>query len=227
MSKKDSNNKNKEGIEKKPKDNFFKKMFQPKKRDDDNLKILEADLIKDQVEVKFDWAKNLKMFFIFFSLALIIVIEAYLILFWWGSQKVDESSYYLEREISVLSFEIEALNENYELARAFSDKMNLSFRFLDEHIYWTNFFSLLETRTLKNHVYYQKFSGDISGQYVLPAVTDDVRAINFQSRHLLDDPMVFSSAVDEEEIISDTAENRRFFNFKINLSLNKDIFKKK
>jgi hypothetical protein len=227
MKKKELDDKNKKLSKKKSKDNFFKKMFQSKKRTDDNLMLLETDLIKDQVEVKFDWSKNLKMFLIFFALALIIVLEAYLLLFWWGNRKVDESSYYLEKEINLLSSEIEALDSDYKEAESFKEKINLSLSFLNDHIYWSNFFSLLEERTLKKHVYYENFSGDISGRYVLPAVTDDVRAINFQSRYLLLDPMVSRALIDEEEIVSDTSENRRFFKFNINLNLNTNIFKKR
>jgi hypothetical protein len=230
MSKKEADNKNKEPKEPEKKDskvNFFQKIFQSKREEDDNLKVLEADLVKDRVEVKFDWRKNLKVFLIFFSLAFIIVLEAYLLLFWWENQKVDESSYYLEKEISILSSKVDDLNEGYQSAKSFDDKTKVAFNFLNKHVYWTNFFSFLEKRTLKKHVYYENFSGDIKGKYSLPAITDDVRAINFQSKYFLADSMVLQSTIDEEEIVSDTADNRRFFNFKINLNLKKGIFEKK
>ena len=39
-------------------------------------------------------------------------------------------------------------------------------------IYWSNFFSFLEKNTLPN-VFYQDFSGDTSGEYILKARTDN------------------------------------------------------
>ncbi len=42
---------------------------------------------------------------------------------------------------------------------------------LNKHIYWSNFFSFLERNTLPN-VFYQEFSGDTSGEYLLKARTD-------------------------------------------------------
>ena len=64
----------------------------------------------------------------------------------------------------------------------------------------------LEKYTLKK-VYYNSFSGNLSGEYLLPATTDDVRAISYQSKTFLENEDTLSSEVSDEEIITEKIEN--------------------
>ncbi len=192
-----------------------------------NLELLEADLIKDEVEIQFDWSSHLASFLLLFIIAFITVAEACVFFGWWGESKEFEGTNYLEAEIAYVNSEIERMKPEYDEAVSFSNRLRLSAMALDRHIYWTNFFSLLEANTLKN-IYYRNFSGDVYGKYVLPAVSNNVLAINYQSKVFSSDEMVSSTEVSDENIMNTVDEEgveRSIINFNFNLNLNDRIFK--
>ncbi|MFA5644514.1 MAG: hypothetical protein WC928_03250 [Patescibacteria group bacterium] len=199
--------------------NYF---FNPK-TNVSNLDLLETDLIKDEVEIKFDWSKNLIIFSILFFIAVVIVLESYLFLSLWSKKRGIINSQYLEKEVTYIKEEIKNIKEDYDKSDKFSKRLATASVVFQKHVYWTNLFSFLEANTLKNN-YYKSFSGDINGNYILPAVTNDVRAISFQSKVFLMSPLVLSSSVDGEEIINDEATQKTFVNFNFNFSLDKSIF---
>lgn len=210
------------------KPNFSEKIrnfFNKKKKN--NLDLLETDLIKDEIEIRFDWSSNLAAFFLLFIIAFIVVAEACVFFSWWGESKETEGTNYLESEIAYINNQIEEMKPEYNEAIKFSNLLRLSAGALDRHIYWTNFFTLLENNTLKN-IYYRNFSGDISGKYVLPAVSNNVLAISYQSKVFSSNEMVLSTEVSDENIINSVGEDeveKSIINFNFNLNLNDRIFK--
>jgi len=220
-----------------PKPNFLAGLFK-KKEGVDNLELLETDLIKDEVEIKFEWKKDLPGAFVLFVIAFIIILETYLFLSWWGEKREVENSHYLEREIVYINDEIKKIEADFATSSDFKKKLSVASSALSMHIYWSNLFSYLESNTLKN-VYYNSFSGSLSGEYVLPATTDDVRAISFQSKVFLEEPMTVSSEVSDEQIVNtpssesvdengiqSTVEGKTKVNFNLKLNLNKSILNK-
>lgn len=220
------------------KKSFFSDLFK-KNKDVDNLELLETDLIKDEVEIKFEWKKDLPVAFVLFIIAFIIVVETYLFLSWWGEKREVENSHYLEREIVYIKEELEKMRTDYETSNNFKSRLLTASNVLSQHIYWTNLFTYLEKNTLKK-VYYNSFSGNLSGEYILPATTDDVRAISFQSKAFLDKEMSISAEVSDEQIISesptivkedgttmlDSENSKTKVNFNLKLVLNKSILNK-
>jgi hypothetical protein len=203
----------------------IKKAFSKKLKN--NLELLNTDLIKDEVEIRFDWSSNLASFLLLFILSFIIVAEASVIFKWWGQEREEVSSLYLEEEISYIKGEIEKIKPEYDQAVEFSDRLKLSTGALQRHIYWNNFFALLETNTLKN-IYYRNFSGNIYGKYVLPAVSNNVLAISYQSKVFSASDMVLDTSVSDESIINieeEGQDSRSIINFNFNLDLNEMLFK--
>lgn len=192
-----------------------------------NLDLLKTDLIKDEIEIQFDWSSHLASFLLLFIIAFIIVAESCVFFRWWGEDKEFQGTNYLEEEIAYINQEIERIKPEYDEAMLFADRLKLSVGSLDRHIYWTNFFTLLEANTLKN-IYYRNFSGDIYGNYVLPAVSNNVLAINYQSKVFSASDMVLSTEVSDENIINTVdseGTERSVINFNFNLNLSNKIFK--
>jgi hypothetical protein len=198
---------------------FFKK-----KKVVDNLDLLETNLIKDEIEIIYDWKKDLSIFFVLFLVVAVFVAESYIFLYNWKKQKEVENSYYLETEITATELKINSLKDQYAKAMEFKSRLELSSVVLSNHVYWTNFFNFLEKNTLKDNVYYRNFSGDVYGNYILPAVSNDVLAVNFQSKVFSDNPNIISSSINEEEIVNDENTGKTHINFNFNFNLNPKIF---
>lgn len=206
---------------------FWSKIQNRKKDKDndiDNLQLLESDLIKDEVPVYFELNKHLVAFFALLLVSFVLIMELYFLLSWWEKNRSIENSYYLQDEISVVNKEKSELEQKYVEVFNFKNKMSSSFSVLDKHTYWTRFFSFLEQNTLKN-VYFKKFNGDIGGSYILPSVTDDVRAISYQSKYFSADRRAVNVFISDEEIgEGGIGPDSGFVNFNINLNLDPKTF---
>lgn len=190
----------------------------------DNLHLLESDLIKGEVPIYFEWNKHLIAFFALLLTSFVLIMELYFLLSWWEKNRSIENSYYLQDEIAAVNKEKKELEEKYVEVFNFKNKMSNSFSVLDRHVYWTRFFSFLEQNTLKN-VYFKRFTGDTGGYYVLPSVTDDVRAISYQSKYFSADRRSMSVSISDEEIgEGGMGLDSGFVNFNINLNLDPKIF---
>ncbi len=189
-----------------------------------NLEVLETDLLRDEIDIEFDYKKDLTPGLILLGVALFIIIESFIFLVLWEKKIELKNSHYLENEITLVRSEIADLNEQYGRSTQFRSQLSVVNEAFSRHIYWTNLFNFLETNTLKNNIYYQKFSGDISGKYILPTTSNDVRAISFQSKHFSLSPLVSNVSVEGEEIINNESTGRTSINFNLNLDLDNKIF---
>lgn len=198
-------------------------MFNKKNKKNNNLDVLETDLLRDEIDIEFNYKKDLTPGLILLGVALFILIEAFVFLVLWEKKIELKNSHYLENEITLVRSEMAELNEQYNRSTQFRSQLSIVNEAFSRHIYWTNLFNFLETNTLKNNIYYQKFSGDISGKYILPAISNDVRAMSFQSKYLSLQPMVFNVSVEGEEIINDD-NGKTLINFDLNLNLDNKIF---
>ncbi len=194
------------------------------KKNNNILNVLETDLIKDEIDVQLHWKKDIVMFFILLFLVVIFSVEACFLLNRWGKDKELDYSNYLSQEITQVKQEIGQLKDEYNKAVAFNNQLKMSSSALNKHIYWSRFFYFLEKHTLKNNIYYKNFSGNISGVYILPAVTNDVLAINYQSGIYSSSPLVSSATASDEEIVNDEINKKTLINFNLNLTLNSQIF---
>lgn len=91
---------------------------------------------------------------------------------------------------------------------------------LNNHIYWTKFFKLLETYTIPD-IYYGDFNGDIGGKIVLPSIGRDLIASARQLIALSNAPEFI-----KEVTITDLAGGVKGVSFNTNLTLAPEAFKK-
>ncbi len=186
--------------------NFFRKKTQDSASDKilKNPKILEVNLIKQETDLAFDWKRSVRSIIIVSAILLFIILELYLGLDWW--QK--------DEELRLQQVQVQTDNTKKELADLRTSAIDaLSYQsktqevsiLLDNHIYWSNFFSWLEQNTLST-VSFNGFSGDNLGEYSLSGQAGSFAEVSWQVKQLLDDPMVISAQVDS---ISSSASQTR------------------
>ncbi len=158
-----------------------------------NPKILDVNLIKDEVSLDFDWKRNMKTFGIMFVVVAILIVELYLGLDWW--QKDEEARLEQVRvDTKKVSQEVNDFRKSAAGALSFKDKTMDVDSLLKNHIYWTNFFSWLEKNTLST-VSYGGFSGTLDGKYSLSGTAGSFADVSWQVKTLLEDPMTLKASV--------------------------------
>ena len=158
-----------------------------------NPKVLEVNLIKDEIQVDFDINKNIGTLLFSLLIAALFMAEVYLGLNWWSnyeSARVEE----METKFNQVSKEIKGLKGESEKILAFKQRADLVDSLVANHVYWTKFFNWLEKNTLSS-VNYLGFEGDDSGVYSLQASAKTYRDLSWQTRALLEDPSVVSANV--------------------------------
>lgn len=210
--------------------NFFKEKFNKSANKNNNFinpKVLEVNLVKDEVSVEFDWNKHLLSLFLALLVAGSFVAEIYYGLDWWQKQE-EERTVVLNNELQLVGSQIKNINNNSKDFTSFKDKLTLTKQLADSHIYWTDFFNWLEKNTL-NSVTYSGFSGDISGEYSLDATAKTFSDISWQVKAFKKDPFTDLARVDsgsasrpgddEPAVSKDTTVS-----FSINLQVKPQIF---
>ena len=197
-----------------------------------NPEILEVNLVKDEVVVFFDWNKHLLAVVLVFLLSSLFIFEIYLGLDKWEEQE-NNRALLIEQETTQLKGEIAVLNNSAKDALSYKDKASVFSDILDNHIYWTRFFSWLEQNTLSS-VKYSGFSGDLSGTYTLQAVAPSYAEASWQVKAFTNSPLVKSAKVESaafDLIELEVAEGedpitKTEVSFDIELELDLNIFKK-
>jgi hypothetical protein len=187
-----------------------------------NPSILDVDLIKDEVAVKFQWRKHLLIMLIFVVLAGSLVAEAYFLLLGWEQQEVTRKSENFALEVQKIDKKISNLKTQLAPALALKSKVDVINPILTKHVYWTNFFGFLEKNTLVN-VYYNGFTGTTDGNYVLKALVNDFRAVSYQLKTILKDPTIKSATIANEQI--DNQKNGQVnVYFDLSIGVKPDLF---
>lgn len=191
-----------------------------------NPKILEVNLIRDEMPVSFELKKHIGTLFFTLLVTVLFIAEVYIGLNWWSSYenaRLEKS----QNRFNTVSEEIRQMKNASDQVSSFKERVELADSLLNRHIYWSNFFTWLEANTLSS-VSYQGFNGTISGEYELAAVTDAFRDLSWQSRVLLADPLVISARVDSGSgEVSDKEEESKEvgeISFSLSLKVNPDIF---
>lgn len=159
-----------------------------------NPKVLEVNLVKDEVGIEFNWSKHLLSLFLTLFVSALLVVEIYYGLDWWQKQEEDKTSA-INAELATTTQQVKNISNNSKDFSVFKDKVALTKQMADNHIYWTNFFNWLEKNTL-NSVSYSDFSGDTSGSYNLGATAKTFSDISWQVKAFKDNPMLGTVWVD-------------------------------
>ncbi|MEI7452090.1 MAG: hypothetical protein WCK37_02670 [Candidatus Falkowbacteria bacterium] len=199
------------------------KVVEPKSVIISNPKILEMDLISDQIEISFDWKKNLSIMGTFVLISLVLVGEIYLTLFLWQANEINAKTEKLQVESQSINKEVENNKAKAAEALDFKNRAELTAPILAKHVYWTNFFSYLEKNTLAD-VFYSGFNGGVDGTYALKAFVKDYRAIGVQLKTFLAGEKTATASITNERI--NNSGNNVGVVFDLSLSIRNDLFNK-
>lgn len=136
------------------------------------------NLIKNQEVVFFNWHENILVLCLALVMCCLAISLTYVGFLIWQKERQDASEIAF-LNVKVIDDQIAISETEIKEVKEFNKKLALVSNLLDNHIYWTNFLTLLENTTLKD-VYYERFSGDISGQYTIPAAASSLEAISLQ-----------------------------------------------
>ena len=198
-----------------------------------NPEILEVNLVKDEVIILFDWNKHLFITLLVFIFAGLFVFEIYLGLDYW-EERESRKAVAIAEETDQLKRDIVELTNKSQDALSFKDKSAAFSDLLNNHVYWTRFFTWLESNTL-NTVKYDGFEGSLSGLYTLQASAPSFAEASWQVKVLANNDEVRNASVssvtsdaealEEGQILEELEEES--VTFSIDLEINPEIFKKK
>lgn len=189
-----------------------------------NPKILEVNLIKDEMREGFNLAKHGKTLLFALFVAALFLLEIYLGLNWWSTYE-EKRLAETESHFNTISEEIRGMKEESDQITAFRKRVELADSLLNQHVYWSNFFNWLEQNTLSS-VSYEGFSGKNDGRYVLSASAKAFRDVSWQARLFLADPLVTSVRIDQgggERNLEDINNNDNI-SFSVDLKIDPKIF---
>lgn len=159
-----------------------------------NPKVLEVNLLKDEIAVKFDWNSHLLSLLLMAMVAGAFVAEIYLGLSWWQNSENTKAAQ-LDAQYRQTKMEVDNMKSQSDTVVAFKTKLAAVKQLLDNHIYWSNFFNWLEKDTLSS-IDYAGFTGDIYGTYDLLASAKSFSDISWQTKVFTDDLNVNGVTVD-------------------------------
>ena len=189
-----------------------------------NPRILEVNLVKDEVLVFFDWRKNISILLLVLCVAALLVTEIYFGLDWWEKQEAARSQT-LQDQANKTSAEANVLKKQIAAAITYKEKSASFSQLLDNHIYWTNFFNWIEKNTLSS-VSYSDFSGGLDGSYTLNATAQSYADVSWQVKAFLNDPFTQSVAVDEANAGKSERGKAGAVNFTLLLKVKPEVFRK-
>lgn len=225
---------------------LFKKRKQKKYNENKSLKnpkILDLNLIKEEISLDFNWRKNISGLLFILGIVIFVILEIYFGLNWW--QKDEEVRLEgAKAEMKVLSQDVVKTRGEAKDALAYIEKTKIISPLLENHIYWSNFFSWLEKNTLST-ISFEAFEGSLSEEFALSGQAGSYAELSWQVKQLQE-----SEYVDRVEILDATlgeppatleelerqaeAEGVTVskepeipgVSFTLNLEMNQDIFKK-
>lgn len=144
--------------------------------------VVHTNLIREHRGMFLNWQSKILWLLLFVAIAGLASIAAYGFLLILEKDKISSSQGAFANLTGIVA-QIQSEEVYAEEILTFNNKLLAVDYLLNNHIYWTNFYKFLEDNTI-NDVYYEKFSGDLSGKYILPAVAKDYRSISTELRVL-------------------------------------------
>lgn len=139
---------------------------------------VKANLIKDQGVLFFNWQQKILTLSLSIILCCLAISLSYVGLLIWQKEKLNDNKATLAN-FDVINIEVVKSENDLKEITGFNQKLDIVSSILNNHVYWTNFFNFLENNTLKD-VYYESFSGDLSGKYKIPSIARNLNAISLQ-----------------------------------------------
>ena len=162
-----------------------------------------VDLIPAAAKIR-NWQQINRLFFLAFLASLGVLLVFYIGLFIF-ERSLDIKEKTTTKEISEIENDLLGFVDLNEEIKELGQQIILVYNALNKHIYWTNFFTLLEQYTLAN-VHYNGFSAGSGGSLILNAVGDDFNAVAKQlkileqSENFVTEVSISSAALSEEGV---------------------------
>ncbi len=170
--------------------------------------VLATNLIDKSEFNFFDSEKKLKYIIISILGSLCMVGVLYLGLLYW--EHVELSKLKKEKnEIANLEIKINGMEKDINQAKNFQEKLNVVGQLLEKHVYWTNFFSFLEEKTLPNVYYTGDFNASLDGEYKLSARAPSFSVIKNQISVLNNDNRVSLVRATDLKVYEETVEGAK------------------
>lgn len=168
-------------------------------------KTVEVNLMPEGVITfrEVNWSKIMGVLLLSIIVAGLITVVGYLSL--WNRRQTEEMTFAdLRLEIARLENAISSLEEEERLVFLLQKKLQIAGELIDNHIYWTKFFDLLEKYTLDD-VFYSNFSARAEeGDIILSGSAENLSTL-FWQREMLRDAKDFVSSVEVGQIAVEPA----------------------
>lgn len=179
---------------------------------------VKPNLIKNQEVVFFNWHENFLVLGLSLMMCCLTIGLLYVGLLIWQKERLDTTQVALQNS-KVIDQQIALGEQEAVEIKVFTQKLNLVSSLLDNHVYWSNFLKFLEDNTLKD-IYFGSFSGDLSGDYTLPAYAKNLEAISLQLEVMKVYPKIKSLTPDTGEKTADG----KALEFNLGMSIDPTIF---
>lgn len=184
--------------------------------------LIKTNLLKDELIVSLDWKKNVITLAIFVIMSLTFLGGIYWGLLYLEQQKKAEIDSITNLFINIDS-QVKDIEGEIKEVLIFKDKLSLVKGMLDKHIYWTNFFELLEENTL-SEVYYLDFSSNSEGEYELEAVANGYDIIEAQVKKMKKNKYIKNIEVSKAQILESDDNYINMVEFNIKIAIDKNLF---
>jgi hypothetical protein len=193
-------------------------------------KIIKTNLIQDENESFIELKGYLAPLSIRVVITVVAIIVIYVGLIFWEN-RIGKESVQLDLDNTNLWNQITTKEKEIENADIMRQKTETASTLLENHIYWSNFFNLLEGITLPDVVYLGGFSGKVDGDFALNAETKDYRRAAEQLAVFRNNPKVLSAEVgsiqfsaEKEEATTTIKSINSNVSFNIQFKLDQNIF---
>ena len=177
-----------------------------------------VDLIPTSVKIK-SWPQIRNLLLVSFVLSIIIVALFYIGLMWQERKNINERQLSMQG-ISELEEEILNFQSTNQEIKDLAEDIKTIHTILNQHIYWSNFFELLEKYTVQE-VHYQGLTAGNNGALVLDAIGPNFDAVARQLK-ALQSPEATELA--REVSVTSATLTEVGVSFNVNFILNSQLF---
>lgn len=194
--------------------------------------LTETNLVSSRATLYFNWNKFWLILTQWLVVTLFFLSLCGALLYLWQQRQTKQAADVTQRFVKIN--QLINLTEN-EVSGVLDFRLRLIMvnEMLSQHIYWNNFFSFLEKNTLPN-VFYQDFSGDTKGDYILRARTDSFDSMAKQIKVFRLSPDVIEASSEGGEMVknepaadassTDEIITGSQLNFSIRLKIKPELF---